>query len=170
LTIFTAIRRRDSSPAPDCAPEQEEIAVLNESLLARVRLWTILLALPVAGACWPLLSGMFALGLIVTALWAVAGFYILERLLRAAVVPPGTPRNGFAVFLWLMGKLAVYGLAVWVLFSRPFPALSHATGLTLLIAVLVVQGARARSRENRDHHSTQQIAPENNHPDSPPVA
>ncbi len=126
------------------------IAVLNESLLARVRLWTILLALPTAGVCWLLLSGSFALGVFLTALWAVTGFFILERLLKAAVVEPGAARNGFAVFLWLMAKLAVYGLAIWVLFSRPFPAMSHVAGLTLLIAVLTVMGARARSRQIRD--------------------
>jgi len=127
---------------PDPTPEQEEIAVLNEPLLARVRLWTILLALPAAGACWPLLSGIFALGVLVTAIWAVAGFYTLERLLRAAVVSPGTPRNGFGVFLWLMAKLAIYALAVRVVLSRPFPPLSHAAGLTVLVVVLVVSGIR----------------------------
>ncbi len=72
-----------------------------------------------------------------------------SAVLRSAVVPPGTPRNGFATILWIMAKLAVYGLAVWVLFSRPFPAVSHAVGFTILMVVLVVVGARHRAEEIR---------------------
>ena len=82
-----------------------------------------------------------------TALWAVAGLFVLEKLLRAAVVPPGAPRNQFAVFIWGFAKLAVYGLTVPVLIYRPFPALSHAVGFTLLMVVLVALGARARAAE-----------------------
>mgnify|MGYP001828957784 CR=1 FL=1 len=64
-------------------------------------------------------------------------------------MPPGEPRNVFAVFLWGFAKLAVYGIAVWVLFSRPFPTLSHAVGFTIMMVVLVVVGARARDEEIR---------------------
>ena len=78
-----------------------------------------------------------------------AGLLALEKLLRCAVLPPGEPRNVFALFLWGFAKLAVYGLAVWVLFSRPFPAISHAVGFTLMMVVLVVAGARARDEEIR---------------------
>ena len=136
---------------------------MNESLLARVRFWTILVSLPAAGACWLGVSGHFALGVLLTALWAVAGFYVLEKLLRAAVVPPGAPRNGFAVFLWLMAKMAIYAIAVWVLFSRPFPGLSHAVGFTLQMVVLVALGARVRSAEITTHklrNSAPAAAPE----------
>jgi hypothetical protein len=56
---------------------------------------------------------------LLTALWAAAGLLVLERLLRAAVLPPGKARNGFAIALWGAAKIAVYGVAVWVLFSRP---------------------------------------------------
>lgn len=120
---------------------------MTDSLLARVRFWTILIVLPASGACWLAVSRPFALGVLLTALWAVTGFFVLERLMRAAVVPPGAPRNGFAVFLWFLAKLAVYAVAVLVLFSRPFPGLSHAVGFTLLMVVLVVLGSRARSAE-----------------------
>ncbi len=127
---------------------------MYESLLARVRFWTILLALPTAGVCWLLASGVFALGVLVTALWAVAGFFVLERLLRVSVVAPGSERNGFVIFMWLMVKLAVYGLALWVLFSRPFPGMSHVVGLSLMMAVLVVLGARAREKQIQTLHKT----------------
>lgn len=120
-----------------------------ENLLARVRLWTILVAVVVSLAAFFALSLAFALGIFLTAAWAVIGLLVLERLLRAAVTPPGTPRNGFAIALWSLAKIAVYGVAVWVLFSRPLPVLSHAVGFTLMMVTLVVLGAQARSAETR---------------------
>jgi len=120
---------------------------LSQSILARTQMLTILVALVGALVAWAAISAEFALGLFLTALWAVAGLRALEGLLRSAVLPPGTPRNGFAVFLWILVKLTVYGVAVWVLFFRPFPVLSHAVGFTLLMVVLVVVGARVRATE-----------------------
>ena len=122
---------------------------MNENLLARVRLWTILVALAAAATAFFAVSFAFALGIFLTAVWAAAGLLVLERLLRAAVVPPGTPRNGFVIGLWIAAKIAVYGVAAWVLFSRPLPALSHAVGFTLMMVILVVLGAQARSAEIR---------------------
>lgn len=118
-----------------------------QNVLARVQLWTIFLALGLAIVLWFAVSFVFGLGVFLTALWAVAGFRALEGLLRAAIVPPGTPRNEFAIILWLMAKLAVYAIAVWVLFSRPLPPLSHAVGFTLMIVVLVAVGAQHRAAE-----------------------
>jgi len=129
-------------------PDKEK-SKLDKSLLAQVRIWTILIALVGALVAWFAVSFDFAAGLFLTALWAVAGLMSLEGVLRSAVVPPGTPRNGFVVFLWVLAKIAVYGLALWVLFSRPFPAISHAVGFTLLMATLVGVGARSRSKEIR---------------------
>jgi len=122
---------------------------LSQNLLARVQLWTIVLALALSAVLGFVVSVDFALGVFLTALWAVAGLFALEKLLRSAVLPPGQPRNIFAVFLWGFAKVAVYGIAVWVLFSRPFPGLSHAVGFTLMMVVLVVTGARARDVEIR---------------------
>jgi hypothetical protein len=122
---------------------------LTQNLLARVQLWTIFLALALSIALAFLVSPAFALGVFLTALWAAAGLFALEKLLRSAVLPPGEPRNIFAIFLWGFAKLAIYGLAAWVLFSRPLPTLSHAVGFTLMMVVLVVLGARARDREIR---------------------
>jgi len=122
---------------------------LSQNVLAKVQIWTIFLALPIAVVLWFAISFGFGVGVLLTALWAVAGFRALEGLMRAAMVPKGTPRNEFAIILWLMAKLSVYGLAVWVLFSRPFPAISHAVGFTILMVVLVVVGARHRAEEIR---------------------
>jgi hypothetical protein len=122
---------------------------MNQKLLARIRLWTIFVALPVAAVFFFVISPAFALGVFLTALWAVLGLWVLERLLVAAVAPVGTPRNVPAIAGWMAAKLAVYGVAVWVLFSRPLPALSHAVGFTLMMVILVVLGAQARSAEIR---------------------
>jgi hypothetical protein len=122
---------------------------LSQNVLAKVQLGTILIALPSAIVLWFAVSFDFGAGVFLTALWAVAGFRALEGLLRAAIVPEGTLRNEFAVILWLLAKLAVYAIAVWVLFSRPFPAVSHAVGFTILMVVLVVVGARHRAEEIR---------------------
>ncbi len=122
---------------------------MNKSLLARVQIWTILIASALGLVAWYAISLNFAAGLFLTALWAVVGLMALEGILRAAVVPQGTPRNEFALIIWVLIKIAVYGLAIWVLFSRPFPAVSHAVGFTLLMVTLVSVGARARSQDIR---------------------
>jgi hypothetical protein len=135
---------------------------MNEKLLAGVRLWTILVALVASVIAFFAISFEFALGIFLTALWAVAGLLVLERLLRAAVLPPGAPRNLFAIALWGAAKIAVYGVAVWVLFFRPLPALSHAVGFTLMMVILVVLGAQARSGEIRLSSRRENDAPTDN--------
>ncbi|PID79036.1 hypothetical protein CSB20_12090 [bacterium DOLZORAL124_64_63] len=127
----------------------EELRKLTNSLLARVRIWTILVALVAALMAWFAVSSIFAIGLFLTALWGVVGLLALEGILRSLVVPQGQPRNGLAAILWILLKLAVYGLAIGVLFSRPFPAVSHAVGFTLLMVTLVGVGATERSGNTR---------------------
>ena len=122
---------------------------MRQNLLAKVRLWTILVALATSIVLWFAISSEFGVGVFLTALWAVAGFRALEGILRATVVPPGTPRNEFAIILWILAKFAVYAVAVWVLFSRPLPPVSHAVGFTIMIVVLVGVGARHRAEEIR---------------------
>ena len=122
---------------------------MKQSLLARVQIWTIFLALAAGLVLIFTVSRNFALGTVLTAWWAVVGLRVSEGLLRSAVVPPGQLRNIFAIILWGLAKLAIYGLAIWVLFSRPFPAVSHAVGFTLLMVVLVALGAQARGNEIR---------------------
>jgi hypothetical protein len=117
--------------------------------LAPTQFWTIFVAAIAASAAWHWIAADFALGLFLTALWALVGFRALEGILRAGVRPKGRPRDERALLFWAAVKLMVYGLAVWVLFSRPFPPLSHAVGFTLMMGVLVVVGARAGVRPPR---------------------
>ena len=118
---------------------------MPHSPLAPIQFWTIFVAAIAAAAAWLYISSDFAWGLFLTALWATVGFRALEGILRAGVRPRGMPRDERALLFWSAVKLIVYGLAVWVLFSRPFPPLSHAVGFTLMMAVLVVVGATSRA-------------------------
>ncbi len=119
---------------------------MPHSPLAPTRFTTIFVAAAVSLITWRTISFDFALGVFLTALWAVIGLRALEGLLRAGIRPPGQPRDDRGVLLWATVKLVVYGLAVWVLFSRPFPPLSHAVGFTLMMVVLVVVSVTSSSQ------------------------
>ena len=121
---------------------------MNEAILQKTRIWTVLAGTVAAIACGFIISWRFALGLGITVLWAVASFYVLEKLLRSMVVPPGHGRNLFTALAWLIGKLALYAFALWGLLQRQFPGVSHVLGLTLLLIVLVVVGVRAGPQGN----------------------
>ena len=117
-----------------------------KSPLAPIQSTTIFVAAAVSLALRFAVSPDFAWGVFLTALWAVVWFRSLEGILRAAVRPQGQPRATWRIVGWGAVKLAVYAVAVWGLFSRPFPALSHAVGFTLMMVVLAAVGALQRSR------------------------
>jgi hypothetical protein len=119
---------------------------LNEAILHETRTWTVLAGAATAVVCGFAISWNFSLGLGLTVLWAVAGFFTLEKLLRSLVVAPGQRRRLWTGLCWLAAKLALYGLALWGLLERRFPPLSHVLGLTLLLIVLVAVGATQGSR------------------------
>lgn len=119
---------------------------MSQSPLASTRLVTIFVAAAVSLATWRTVSADFAWGVFLTALWAVIGFRALEGLLRAGVRPPGQAKDETGLLVWGAVKIVVYAVAIWVLFSRPFPPLSHAVGFTLMMVVLVVVSATQRSR------------------------
>lgn len=118
---------------------------MTGKVLRNVRWWTLACALVSGVVLGLVVSVDFGLGFFLTALWAVLGFWVLEKLLRVAIVARGTSRNRRAAAGWLIAKLAIYALAVWVLFQEPFPVMSHVLGLTLLLVVLVVAGIRGGS-------------------------
>jgi hypothetical protein len=122
---------------------------VNAEVLHKTRIWTVVAAGGTAVILGFFLSPLFGFGLFATALWAVLSFWVLERLLRAVVVPPGTPRNIFAVIAWVGAKIALYGIAVWALLTGPFPAWSLVSGLTLLLVVLVAVGISVSARVTR---------------------
>ena len=120
---------------------------MPQSPLAPTQFWTIFVAAIAALAAWLWISPDFAWGLFLTSLWATVGFRALEGILRAGVRPKGQPRDERKLLLWSALKLTVYGLAVWVLFLRPFPVLSHVAGFTILMVALVILGAGARAQQ-----------------------
>jgi hypothetical protein len=120
---------------------------LNGDVLKRTRLWTLSAAAGLSAVLAFAVSLHFAAGLLLTAVWAVSGFWCLERLLRAALVPPGTRRNGLAILGWGAGKLAIYALAIWAVLESPFPPASHLIGFSLLLVVLVAAGATVLPRD-----------------------
>ncbi|MFT5316378.1 MAG: hypothetical protein ACI9UK_002223 [Candidatus Krumholzibacteriia bacterium] len=122
---------------------------MSQKVLAQVQLWTIFLALPLAIGLGFAVSSDFGVGVFLTALWAVAGLRALEGLIRTGLMPKGTPKNPFEIILWVLAKIAVYAVAVWVLFTRPLPPTSHFVGFTLMMLVLVIVGARNRAQEIR---------------------
>ncbi len=132
--------RPDRGRAADLDHTDTKQPTLTGKILQKTRWWTIICAVVISLIFGFTLSLAFAAGFFVTVLWAVAGFWILERLLRAVVVPPGARRNKWVTGGWLGAKLALYALAVWGLFREPFPVMSHVLGLTLLLVVLVVAG------------------------------
>jgi hypothetical protein len=87
------------------------------------------------GAGWD-----FALGILGSALWAVAGFTLVEWLVRAALLPPGAPRPRGRIALLVAAKLVLYALAAWVLLAGLIPPLSCVLGFSLLLLALVVVG------------------------------
>ena len=122
---------------------------MNEAILHRTRLWTLASAGGLGLLLGFAVSPRFGLGLFLTSAWAVAGFWILEKLMRAAFVPPGQSRRGFVVAAWGAAKLAIYGLAIWAVLAGDFPPASILVGFSLLLAMLVVVGVVATPRPDR---------------------
>ena len=69
---------------------------------------------------------------------------VLERLLREFVVQPGQERQNFRCMAWIGAKIGLYAVAALGLLKLPWPAMSFALGLALLLVVLVAVGARHR--------------------------
>ncbi len=111
---------------------------MNSPILRRTRLWTLAAAVAISLAMSSRVETRFLLGFLGSAVWAALGFWAVELLVRHALVPPGHPRNGRAVGLLVLGKAALYGVALWVLLADMVPAMSCILGFSLLLVVLVV--------------------------------
>jgi len=119
---------------------------VTSALLRQARLWTLAAAAGLSLVLAKAVSPRYGLGVLLTAVWATAGFWLLEGLARRALVPPGSPRSGGTIALLAAGKIVLYGVAVWVLMAGIFPPVSHLIGFSLLLAVLVAVSALARGR------------------------
>jgi len=117
---------------------------VNSTVLSRARTGTLAAAVLLGAGLWPATSGRFALGVALTAGWAVLSLWLLEGLMRRALVPSGTPRQTGRIVLLAAGKFLLYGMAVWALWARWFPPTSLLIGFSLLLVVLVAASATAR--------------------------
>lgn len=117
---------------------------MKPTILRTVRIWTVVATAVISLGCGIFVSWPFAFGFASAALWSVAGFWVLERVLREFVVPPGQERQIFRCMAWIGAKIGLYAVAAWGLLTLPWPAMSFALGLALLLIVLVAVGARNR--------------------------
>lgn len=118
---------------------------MRGSLPARTRLWTLVCALAAFLPVRRLWGPGFATDFLAAALWATAGFWLVEALVRRALAPPAQRAGRGAIALLVLAKLAWYALAGWALLTRRVSAPGCLAGFTLLLLVLVVAGTAARS-------------------------
>ncbi len=111
---------------------------MSTPILKRTRLWTTAAAVAIALALNTRMDLIFVIGFLGSAIWAVLSFWVVEAIMRFALVPPGSPRNGVAIARLVVAKVALYGLAFWVLLAGIVPPTSCALGFSLLLVVLVV--------------------------------
>lgn len=110
---------------------------MNASLLRRTRLWTLAAAVAAALVLNGRTEDRFVYGVLGSAVWAVLSFWVVEGLVKLALVPPGTPRPAGAIARLIVAKAALYGVAFWVLLAGLVPPLSCILGFSLLLIVLV---------------------------------
>ena len=113
---------------------------MNSSVPRKARLWTLAAAVVIALGLVRFTDTRFALGFLGSAAWAVTGFWLVEALVRQALVPSTGTRNRGAIALLVAGKLALYALALWALLVGIAPAMSCLYGFSLMLIVLVITG------------------------------
>lgn len=115
---------------------------MNAPILKSTRRWTLVTALVAAGVMRTVfretLGTEFVLSFLGSALWAVLSFWVVEGLVRHALVPPGTPRATGTIVRLVAAKVVLYALALWVLLSGHASPMGCILGFSLLLIVLVV--------------------------------
>lgn len=120
---------------------------VDARFLRRVHVSSLLMTLLFAGVSAMTISPRWGLAFLLAGLWSTANLWVLERLLRSALVPVG--RDVVTIVAAAVVKLPVlYGLLVWMLMRGGFEAVPMAIGLSmpLLVMVLKVIGRAITSR------------------------
>jgi hypothetical protein len=104
------------------------------------RLMTIAVAVPVSMVLWYLDNHYSALVFLITAIWSILSFWVLEGLIKSALLAPGKKRNIKAILLLASAKIALYAVALWAIFAAKLPPYACIAGFSLLMMSIVVSG------------------------------
>lgn len=111
---------------------------MSSTILGKARLWTLLSAVLITAGLLRFTDERFAFGFLGSAVWTVIGFWLVEALIRQALVPAEAGRNRRAIVLLALGKAALYVVATWILLEGIVPAMSCLYGVSLILVVLVI--------------------------------
>ena len=111
---------------------------MNSTILGKARLWTLVSAFVIAAGLVPLADARFALGFLGSAVWAVLSFWLVEALVRRALLPREAGRDKRVIAGLVAAKFALYATATWVLIEGHAPAMSCIYGVSLILIVLVI--------------------------------
>lgn len=133
---------------------------MNFSIIKKARIATVVAALVGFILTGLLLDFGFAGSFLATALWGAAGFWLIEGLVRLALLPPGQSRPRGRILALVCGKMSLYAIALWALLKgvvAPIPAM---LGFSLLLVALVIttllerpklQTSRSEVQEDDEH-------------------
>ena len=111
---------------------------VDARFLRRVHLSSLFMTLLFAAVSATTLSPAWGLAFLVAGLWSTANFWVLERLLRAAMQPQG--RDLITIAVAAVVKLPVlYALLLWMLMRGGFEAVPMAAGLSMPLVVIVLK-------------------------------
>ncbi len=111
---------------------------MRYSLLKKARVATISAAVVGFFVLGPLVDFGFAGCMLAAAVWGAAGFWLIEGLIKAALLPPGASRPRGRIAALVCGKAALYAIAVWALLTGRAAPIPTLIGFSLLLVALVV--------------------------------
>lgn len=111
---------------------------MNSKILAKARLWTLLSAVLISAGLFRFVDAGFVYGFLGSAVWTVLGFWLVEALVRRALLPAEAGRDKRVIAGLVAVKVALYAAAVWVLVEGLVPAMGCIYGVSLFLVVLVI--------------------------------
>jgi len=106
---------------------------MNRTIPELARLITLALAVPVSMVMWYKDYHSYAIVFLLTAVWSIASFLVLELLVKSALLAPGTKRNTKTILWLVLAKFSLYGVALWAMFARQLPPYPCIAGFSLLM-------------------------------------
>ncbi len=113
---------------------------MNRTIPELARLITIALAVPATMVMWYKDYHADAIVFLLTAVWAIASFLVLELLVKSELLVPGKKRNTKRILLLVLAKFSLYGVALWAMFARQLPPYPCIAGFSLLMVSIVTAG------------------------------